>query len=108
MNVDHYTYRVMWSGEDEEFIATVAEFPSLSWLAESRSDALEGIVALVRDVVADMEEQGEEVPVPLGERAYSGEFRVRIPPSLHRELAAAAHEEGVSLNRLVSHRLAHA
>ena len=28
----HYTYRVAWSVEDGEQIATVAEFPSLSWL----------------------------------------------------------------------------
>jgi predicted HicB family RNase H-like nuclease len=28
----HYTYRVAWSVEDGEHIATVAEFPSLSWL----------------------------------------------------------------------------
>ena len=29
----HYTYRVTWSVEDGEHVATVAEFPSLSWLA---------------------------------------------------------------------------
>src|SRR6266700_2654682 len=29
----HYTYRVAWSVEDGEHVATVAEFPSLSWLA---------------------------------------------------------------------------
>ncbi len=27
----HYTYRVSWSAEDGEHVATVAEFPSLSW-----------------------------------------------------------------------------
>ena len=29
MNVaDHYTYRVRWSAEDGEYVATVAELPS--------------------------------------------------------------------------------
>lgn len=32
-DLNHYTYRVTWSAQDEEFLATVAEFPSLSWLA---------------------------------------------------------------------------
>jgi len=30
---DHYTYRVIWSEEDQEHIALCSEFPSLSWLA---------------------------------------------------------------------------
>lgn len=29
---DLYTYAVHWSAEDREFVATCAEFPSLSWL----------------------------------------------------------------------------
>jgi predicted HicB family RNase H-like nuclease len=48
----------------------------------------------------------EPVPVPLADRRYSGEFRVRIPPSEHRMLAIQAAEQGVSLNRLVSSKLA--
>ena len=36
----HYTYRVAWSVEDGEHVATVAEFPSLSWLAHTESEAL--------------------------------------------------------------------
>jgi hypothetical protein len=27
VEVSHYTYRVAWSAEDGEFVATVAEFP---------------------------------------------------------------------------------
>ena len=47
------------------------------------------------------------IPTPLAMRDYSGEFRVRIPPHLHRRLAPEAAESNVSLNRLVSARLAH-
>ena len=39
-------------------------------------------------------------------RAYSGRFMVRVPPEIHRALAIRAAEEGVSLNRLVSAKLA--
>ena len=35
----HYTYRVAWSVEDGEDVATVAEFPSLSWLAPTPVEA---------------------------------------------------------------------
>ena len=103
----HYTYRVSWSSEDGEYVATVGEFPSLSWLHADQGEALQGLVDLVDEVVADMEAAGEQIPEAMADRRYSGKFNVRVPESLHRELALAAAEEGVSLNRLVSDRLAH-
>ena len=106
MNIKHYTYRVTWSQEDNEHVALCAEFPSLSWLAKTPEAALKGIQKIVAEAVVDMESNGEAVPQALAEKRYSGEFRVRIPPQLHRSLALAAAEEGVSLNRLASAKLA--
>jgi predicted HicB family RNase H-like nuclease len=106
MKVNHYTYRVSWSPEDGEHVATCVEFPSLSWLAKTPEAALTGMRRLVAKVVADLQASGEPVPSPLAEKTYSGEFRVRIPPQLHRALALEAAEQGVSLNRLASARLA--
>jgi predicted HicB family RNase H-like nuclease len=106
MSVDHYTYRVTWSPEDGEHVGLCAEFPSLSWLATTPEAALKGVRRVVSEVVADMEASGEVVPVPLAEKHYSGEFRVRIPPEVHRALATQAAEQGVSLNRLASAKLA--
>lgn len=106
MSVDHYTYRVTWSAEDGEHVGLCAEFPSLSWLAKTPEAALKGIRQVVAEAVADMQASGETVPVPLAEKRYSGEFRVRIPPEVHRSLAIQAAEQGVSLNRLASAKLA--
>ena len=105
MKCDRYTYRVMWSEEDQEFVGLCAEFPSLSWLASSSTAAFRGIRKVVTEVLADLKKHGEAAPEPLGMKCYSGKFQVRIPSELHRELAIEAAEEGVSLNRLVSSRL---
>lgn len=102
----HYTYRVTWSTDDTEYVGLVAEFPSLSWLATEQVEALVGIRRLVDDVVADLASTGEPVPIPIADRVYSGEFKLRIPPELHRALVLEAAEEKVSLNRLLSSRLA--
>ncbi len=102
---DHYTYRVTWSEEDGEHVGLCAEFPSLSWVAPTPEDALAGIRQTVRTAVRDMEESGEPVPAPLAVKRFSGEFRVRIPPEVHRSLALQAAEQGVSLNRLASAKL---
>lgn len=106
MNTEHYTYRVTWSAEDGEYVALCAELPSLSWLDKSPEASLAGVRELVKSVVQEMTAAGEPVPEPLAERRYSGEFRVRIPPELHRKLAMDAQEQKVSLNRLVSAKLA--
>jgi hypothetical protein len=103
---DHFTYRVSWSEEDGEYVGTCAEFPSLSHLDADQDAALHGIRDLVTDVVGDMRANGEVVPEPLAEHAYSGKFMTRIPSELHRMLAIQAAEAGISLNRLVSLRLA--
>ena len=103
---DHYTYRITWSAEDGEHVGLCAEFPSLSWLAPTPEEALAGIRSLVVDCVSDMRTDGEPIPEPFGDRAYSGKFMVRVPPDLHRSLAIRAAEQGVSMNRLVSARLA--
>jgi predicted HicB family RNase H-like nuclease len=105
MNIDHYTYRITWSPEDEEHVGLCAEFPSLSWLASSPEKAFKGIRQLVADALDDMKKNKEPLPEPIADRHYSGEFRVRIPPQVHRALAIQAAEEGVSLNRLVSAKL---
>ena len=106
VNYKYYAYRVIWSVEDEEFVGLCAEFPSLSYLDEDHLKALEGITNLVKDVVADMEAENEKIPVPISEKKYSGKFQVRITPERHRMLAIEAAEQNVSLNRLISDKLA--
>ena len=102
---DEYTYRVFWSGEDGAFVATVAEFPSLSCVEDSQIEALAGLVSLVDDVIADIEGSGEEPPVPLGMKAFSGRFALRMTPEQHRRLAMEAAEEHVSINQLLVSRI---
>ena len=102
---DRYTYRVTWSEEDSSHVGLCAEFPSLSWLDSSPEKALTGIRKLVREVLKDLVQSGEEVPEPIALKNYSGRFLVRIPPEKHRMLVLEAAEEGVSLNRLVSSKL---
>ena len=106
MNIKHYTCRVTWSPEDNEHLGLCAEFTWLSWLAKTPEAALKGIGKVVAEAVADMQASGEPVPVPMADKHYSGEFRVRIPPQLHRNLAFMAAQQGVSLNRLASAKLA--
>jgi len=105
-DVSHYTYSVTWSAEDNEFVATCLEFPSLSWLAPVQEDALPGLKRLIEEVIDDLTNQGDEVPEPYAERTYSGKFNLRVGESLHRQLAMEAAHENLSLNQYILRRLA--
>ena len=104
-SIDKYTYRVTWSEDDGEYLGLCAEFPSLSWLAQSPEAALKGILKLVGEVIVDMRNCEEPVPEPIAIKRFSGKFMVRVPPDVHRQLAIQAAEAGVSLNRLASAKL---
>ena len=64
---DHYTYRVHWSADDREYIGTVAELPSVSWLAGDSTEALLGVQRVADEVVTEMIESGEEPPAAISE-----------------------------------------
>jgi predicted HicB family RNase H-like nuclease len=49
---------------------------------------------------------GQDIPLPRDMEEHSGKFMLRIPRSLHRNLARAAKREGVSLNQYVTTLLA--
>ena len=97
-----YSFRVTWSPEDAEFIATCVEFPSLSWLAGTPEEALTGL----RIVIDDMRANDEPVPEPLSTRHYSGKFQLRLGEDLHRRLVIEAAEQHLSLNQYVTRKLA--
>lgn len=108
IDVRRYSYRVVWSPEDDEYVATVLEFPSLSFLDADQAAALEGLVEVVGDVVDDMNDAGEQVPLPFTERSYSGTIYVRTSAEVHRRLVMEAAENHVSLNQWAAQRLASA
>ena len=103
--IDLYTYRVIWSEEGAQCVGLCAEFPSLSYLADTPEKALRGIRKVVADAIEDMQANGESVPEPISSRQYNGKFMVRVPPEVHRRLAREAAEADISLNRLVSAKL---
>lgn len=103
---DQFSYRVFWSDEDREYVGACVEMPGLSWLAKTPEEALRGIRRVAREGVRILEQDGDPLPVPIATRDFSGAFKVRVPPELHRRLVLEATEQNVSLNRLVSVKLA--
>jgi predicted HicB family RNase H-like nuclease len=104
--MNHYTYRAEWSQEYGEYVSRCIELPWLSHWASRMRDAIAGVEQAVDEHIAEREAAGEDVPVPLTERQYSGKFVVRTSPALHARLAVEAAEQNVSMNHWVVQKLA--
>ena len=62
--VERYTFQTRWSEEEDEWVATCLEFPSLSYLHQDKQQAEQGARRLVAEAVADMFANGEPIPAP--------------------------------------------
>jgi predicted HicB family RNase H-like nuclease len=92
--------------------------PSVSWLASieelagceawgaTAEEAVSRIPRALADWVAGAQAAGREIPEPREARHYSGKLLVRMPQSLHAELARSAEHEQVSLNAYITGVLA--
>jgi antitoxin HicB len=113
--VDEYMqlpYRVILTYDrdqdgNEGWVAEVAELPGCLSQGATPEDAAAKIRDAMLGWISVALEDGHTIPEP-GDDGYSGKFVIRVPSSLHRDLARAAREEGVSLNQFASGVLASA
>lgn len=101
-----YSAHIQWSAEDDEFVATSPEFPGLSALAPTAGDAARELHVAIEAAIDAIKADGEPLPAPRVLETYSGQFRLRVPRSLHHALVTTAEREGVSLNSFVTAALA--
>jgi len=82
------------------FEARVKEFPDLAEYGDNFEEAYGLAIDAIETIGVVFIEKGKAVPVPQDiPDDFSGRVTLRLPKSLHRNIAIAAEEEGVSLNQ---------
>ena len=99
--VNKYSFNIAWSEEDQEYVATCPAFPGLSAFGQTEEEALTEAKVALNLFIDACRKKGIELPEPQLANSYSGQFRVRLPKSLHRQAAQLALLDGESLNQLV-------
>ena len=87
---------------DKEEGGYVVSFPELSGCitcAETIEKAVANAEEAKREWLTAALEDGIDIPEPIELNDYSGQFKLRIPKSLHYSLAVHAKEEGISMNQ---------
>ena len=103
-----YSLSIFWSDKDDSFIALSPEFPGMSAFGDDREEALKEAMYAMQTMEDMAKEHGDGIPEARRLPEHSGQFRVRIPRSLHTALSLEAERQGVSLNSLVQIYLAQA
>lgn len=96
--MSNYGFNLLWSVEDQGFIATCPDFPGLSAFGETPEEALSEARTALELFIESLKASGDALPKPTECFDYSGQIRLRMPKTLHSSLAHKADKEGVSLN----------
>lgn len=89
------------------WVARVAELPNCLITGDTPMEALKEIEEVKLDWIKSNLEDGLPVPEPKPHN-YSGQVRIRRPPSLHQQLVYIASMEDVSLNQYMVSTLSQA
>jgi antitoxin HicB len=89
------------SGAAPGWFARVLELPGCM----TQAGSFEALGPMIQDAMRGWIEigleDGQPIPEPAPDAEFSGKFVLRVPRSLHRQLAEAAEREGVSLNTYI-------
>ena len=94
-----YRMEIVPDVEDGGFVASYPELPGCITCAETMKDAMENAVDAKRAWIEAELEEGRNIPMPNAMNEYSGQFKLRLPKSLHRQLAEHSKKEGISMNQ---------
>ena len=75
------------------------ELPGCLSVGDSIEEACTNALDAKRAWLEEALETGRDIPSPGDTEKYSGQFKLRIPKSLHRSLAEHSKREGVSMNQ---------
>ena len=103
-----YRIELTRDGGDEErpWLAAVEDLPGCAVRGTTPPDAVSRVPAAMAEWVANAQAEGREIPEPRDVRAFSGKLLLRMPQSLHSEVALAAERDQVSLNAYINLLLA--
>ena len=108
LRLEAYPFTVSPLATDEGggYLIEFPDVPGCISDGETPEEAIANGRDALKSVLLTMKEFGDAIPQPGGFTAASGQWRQRVPKSLHSHLVARAGQEGVSLNTLVTAMIA--
>lgn len=87
--------------ESETYAAEILEFPGCIAEGSSPEEAYQRLEKSAESWIEAAVDLGQSIPQPLSAKGFGGRVALRLPKSLHRQVALAAIRDGVSLNQFL-------
>lgn len=95
----NYRMEIVEDKGEGGFVVSYPELPGCITCGETIESAVANALDAKKSWLEAALEDGATIPVPDSLDDYSGQFKLRIPRSLHRSLAEHSKREGVSMNQ---------
>lgn len=108
LQIEEYSFTIRPLAKDEGggFLIEFPDVPGVLSDGETPEEAIENGRDALKAALLTLKEFGDPIPRPGAVGAASGQWRQRVPKTLHARLAERARREGVSLNTLVTAMIA--
>jgi antitoxin HicB len=108
LKLDDYPFQVrpLTADEGGGYLIEFPDVPGCIADGETPAEAIVNGRDALKSVLVTMREFGDPIPKPGRAAAASGQWRQRVPKSMHSRLVDRAAREGVSLNTLVTAMIA--
>ena len=94
-----YRMEIVEDRDEGGFVVSFPELPGCVSSGETLERAIENAYDAKRAWLEAALEDGAAIREPGSLEEYSGQFKLRLPRSLHRALAERSRQEGVSMNQ---------
>ena len=94
-----YKMEILPDTEEGGYVVSFPELPGCLTCAETMEEAIRNAEDAKKAWIEAALEDGVEIHEPDSLEDYSGQFKLRIPRSLHRSLAEHSQREGISMHQ---------
>ena len=94
-----YKMEIIEDQDEGGFVISYPDLPGCITCGETIESAMQNAKDAKREWNRASKEEGIEIYEPDSLENYSGQFKLRIPRSLHRSLAEHSQREGISMNQ---------
>lgn len=99
--ISKYSYRIVWSEEDQVFIVSIDELHGCITHGETMEEAISMGKEAALCHIEGLNKDKKEIPLPISLTKFKGVFPVRTTPELHSHLARVAASRHISMNKLI-------
>lgn len=94
-----YRIEIVEDADEGGFVVSYPDLIGCISSGETVEEAVKNGKDAKREWIYAALESGAVIPEPFSADDYSGQFRLRVPKSLHKHLAERSKEEGISMNQ---------